>query len=119
MLEQAIQKIDKEVKEFNGGKYENAVYRHVADTLKNFCRQEPEFAQAVVQTDKTLADCCREIMKGAGQSISDIEVYRRAVNFYFPGADIKTEMRINLCASVETPQANNIIHLSLDDLMDF
>lgn len=118
MLEQAIKKIDKELKEFNAGSKETAVSRYVADTLKSFCIQEPEFAQAIVQNDKTLSDCCKEIMKGVGQAISDIEVYRRAVQFYFPGSDIRTNMRINLCASVESERVDNIINLSLDDLID-
>lgn len=42
------------------------------------------------------------VAKGAGQSLSDLEAYRRAVQFYFPGADIRMQMTVNLCASVET-----------------
>ena len=34
-------------------------------------------------------------------SSQELEAYRRAVQFYFPGADIRAQMTVNLCASVE------------------
>ncbi|MCH5192240.1 MAG: hypothetical protein J1F23_08770 [Oscillospiraceae bacterium] len=116
--EQAIQKIDKELKEFKGGDQKaNAVKKAVADKLKMFSGQDDEFAQAIVQSDKTLADCCSQIMKGVGNSIEDIEVYKRAVKFYFSTADIQVKMTIDLCAgngSADKP--SKIIELSFDDL---
>ena len=39
--------------------------------------------------------------KGCGSAISDLEAFRRAVRFYFPGADVKFHMTVNLCADVE------------------
>ncbi len=57
-----------------------------------------------MQTDKTLEDCCKSVMAGCGNSISDLEVYRKAVQFYFPGADIHMTMEIDLCASVRKPR---------------
>ena len=36
-----------------------------------------------------------------GNSISDIQAYGAAVEFYFPGAGIDVKMSINLCAEVE------------------
>ena len=121
MLNDALSKIDKELKSFTGGQKEKAVSSYVADVLRQFCRQEEEFAQAIVQNDKTLSDCCKSVMSGAGNAVSDLEVYKKAVAFYFPGAGIEMEMKIDLCASVNTKSntPDNIIHLSLDDLMDF
>ncbi len=114
--EQAITKLETELKEFKSGdKKASAVKKAVADTLKIFCEQDEEFAQAIVQTDKTLSDCCTEIMKGTGNSISDIEVYKKAVNFYFAGADIKMTMEIDLVGSAAKPQGK-VIKLSIDDL---
>lgn len=55
----------------------------VAEALKEFCRQEDEFAQAVVQGGP-FADCMKAVSKGAGSVLSDWEAYRRAVRFYFP-----------------------------------
>lgn len=113
MTEQAIEKIEKELKAFKGSKYGEAVKNEVAATLKDFAEQDEEFAQAIAQSDKTLSDCCAEIMKGVGSSISDLEAYRRAVRFYFPGADIKFHMTINLCASVEEERpAEKVLNLA-------
>lgn len=104
MKELAIEKIQKELKSTSGDQKANAVKKHVADTLIGFCRQDEEFAQAIMQADKTLGDCCKSIMAGCGSSISDLEVYRKAVQFYFPGADIRIDMTIDLCASVRGPE---------------
>lgn len=67
----------------------------VAEALKEFCRQEDEFAQAVVQGG-TFADCMKAVSKGAGSALSDLEAYRRAVRFYFPGAEVRFQMRVDL-----------------------
>lgn len=115
--QQAIEKLEKELKAFNGADNKaKAVKSAVADALKSFCEQDDEFAQAVVQNDKTLSDCCTSIMKGVGQSISDIEVYKKAVNFYFAGADIKMKMTIDLIGSAAEKPQGKIIELSIDDL---
>ena len=36
-----------------------------------------------------------------GSSISDIECYRRAANFYFPGAGVRFVMKLDLTAGAE------------------
>lgn len=97
MKNQAVAKIEAELKAFRGGNKETAVKSAVADTLKEFALQDGEFAQAIVQNDKTLSDCCTAVMKGVGTSISDHEAYRRAVRFYFPGADVRFQMVVDLC----------------------
>lgn len=116
MKQKAIEKLNKERKEFNGGQVEIYLCPYIQKALSDFCVQDEEFAQAVVQSGKTLTECVKEISKDASKTkaISDIEAYRRAVQFYFPGADIAFSMSINLCASVEKPTIN----LSLDDLLD-
>ena len=114
--EQAIEKLNNECKSFKSSDRKAvAVKDAVAYTLETFCEQDEEFAHAVVQTDKTLSDCCTEIMKGTGNSVSDLEVYKKAVNFYFPGADIKMTMEIDLIGSAAKPQGK-VIKLSIDDL---
>lgn len=112
--EQAIDKITKELKSFAGGAKEKAVSQSVAETLQMFCNQDDEFAQAIVQSDKTLSDCCAKIMKGVGNCISDIEVYKCAVKFYFSTADIQFKMTIDLCGESKT--TGKVIELSFDDL---
>lgn len=95
--ENAIAKIDMEVGEFQGDKYGEVIYKPVAEALKQFCSNQ-RFATAILDSDKTLSDCCKAITKGVKEAISDIEVYRRAVQFYFEGADVKFDMRIILDA---------------------
>ena len=75
---QAIEKLNKEEQAFQGDRKAQVIYRPVASALRDFCAQDDEFAQAVVQTDKTLSDCCKEILKDVKDSISDLEAYRSA-----------------------------------------
>lgn len=91
----ATAKLDAELKAFKGGRKEAAVSSHVATTLKQFCKNE-QFAMAVANCKKNLSACCEEIMKSVGTSISDIEVYRRAAKFYFPGSVVKFSMEIQI-----------------------
>ena len=122
MTELAIKKIEKEAKAVSGSK-EQVIARPVADALISFCRQDEEFAQAVYQSDKTFSDCCKEIVKGVGNSLSDIEAYNRAVRFYFRGAAVHVEMTIDLCADIKKePIAaaktdKKVVRLSLDDFL--
>ena len=85
----AKEKIDKELKEFEGDKYGKAVYTYVANAIREFCDKNERFAEVVYKTKRSLSDCISEIMKGCGKHISDIEVYRRAalevVNKFFKG----------------------------------
>ena len=98
----AVEKIAAELKDFKGDRYGMAVKNHVAATITHFCEQNERFAEVVYKTKRTLSDCCAEIMKGCGQSISDIDVYRGAVRNYFPNADIDFHMTITLTGDAPT-----------------
>lgn len=121
--------MDKNYFAFKGsGKHETAVAVHVASALQEFCNQEPEFEQAIMQSGKTFADCLHSICKGIGQSISDLEIYTRAVKFYFPVAAVRFRMEIDLCGdngAVDPPitmtkqDKPEPMQLSLDSLLDF
>ncbi len=117
---EAIDKIEKELRELNeAGKASSkakAVAKETAETLIIFCGQDNEFAQAIVQSDKTLSEACEYAVKDCGNSISDIAVYRRAVEFYFPGATVEMKMTIDLCGSVKGK--GTVIDLSFDELFD-
>ena len=96
----------------------------IKKTLKDFCNQNEEFALAVLQTDKTIQQCVEHTVKDVKQSISDVEVYSKAVEFYFPGATIRFSMTIDLgdggFSNSEMPQEqSDNINLSLDSLLDF
>lgn len=104
MTDLALKKIDEEVRGFKGDRREQAMHKPVADALREFCRQQPEFAQAIYQSKKTFADCMKHVAKGVGTSISDIEAYRRAVEFYFPGAQVEFQMALYM-SKYDMPQA--------------
>ena len=88
---------EKLTKEFSGkfDKYGEAMKTAVRDALLNFAEQNEEFAQAIVQGGG-FGDCLKAVSKGIGSSISDLEAYKKAVSFYFPGADIEMSMKIRL-----------------------
>lgn len=94
-VNQAIAKIESGIAAVKGQK-ENVVKRSVADALISFCRQQEEFAQAVVQSEKTFADCVAHVVAGCGNSLSDIEAYRKAVGFWFPGAVVDMVLTLRM-----------------------
>ena len=110
--QQAAEKLEREAKAFQGNKYEAVMKPAVADALESFCRQDEEFAQAVVQGG-SFAECMAVVAKGCGSSLSDIEAYRRAAAFYFRGAEVKMELRIRL--EPEAEEAGKVIHLDFSD----
>ena len=100
------------------GRYEKAVNSAVADALREFCGQSEEFARAVVENDKTYQDCLTAICKGLGQSISDFDLYTKAVQFWFPGAIVEYKMTIRM-SEYELEEPKTDISLSLDSLLDW
>lgn len=94
-LDKALKKLEEEYKSGSFDKYANIMKSAVKETLADFCRQDDEFAQAVVQGG-SFTDCMKAVAKSCGTGISDLEAYRRAVRFYFPGAEIRFQMTIDL-----------------------
>ena len=121
-FEQAKARIEKEKSNFsNISTHGKAVMPYVAEKLIDFAGQDDEFAQAIVQAKGSLAECCTEAVKQVkGNYISDIEVYQRAVRFYFPGADVRMELTIDLCGgqsgAERTPHKGAIV-LDLSDFL--
>ena len=93
-FEQAKKKLEA-VKSVKGQK-ENAMLQPVREALIRFCEQDEEFAQAVAQGG-SLEDCMSAVAKGAGNHISDLDAYRKAVQFYFEGAEVVFQMKIDVC----------------------
>lgn len=118
MKELAVKKLKKEFAEGKYDQYAEVMKPAVLETLLEFCRQNEEFAQAVYQGG-SFEDCMKKVAEDCGNGISDLEAYRRAVRFYFPGADIRYSMTINLCADVERPEhaADDGIFLDLSDFL--
>lgn len=95
MMGQAIEKLDREYRSGKYDKYAAIMKAGTLDALKTFCRQDEEFAQAVVQGG-TFEDCMKAVAKNCGSGISDLDAYGRAVQFYFPTAAIRFQMTIDL-----------------------
>lgn len=112
------------------GKKQTAIAGAVANALKQFCEQEPEFEQAVDQSGKTYGECLDSVVKGIGCSISDLEAYSKAVKFYFSTAVVHFNMLIDLSGdngykeppitvTHNAPKKAEILSVSLDELLDF
>lgn len=91
----AIEKLRREDKLAKHDRYASVMHEAVREALEDFCRQDTEFAQAVVQ-GKDFGECMRTVAAGCGSGLSDLEAYRRAVRSYFPGAEIRMTMEIDL-----------------------
>ncbi len=90
-----------QVKAIKGNK-EKAMAGPVAEALRSFCKQDAEFAQAVAQGG-SFAECMTAVAKNVGNYISDIDAYKKAVAFFFPGAKIKMQMAIDLIGDAALP----------------
>ena len=104
------------------GKVQKAIASAVARTLTEFCEQEPEFAQAIEQSGRTFQQCLDKVAAGVSASLSDFEAYSKAVEFYFPGAKVIFQMRIDLIGDADkSPEAEPAKNLtvSFDSLLDF
>lgn len=117
-LKEATAKLDSGVKA-KLDRYGEAMKGSVHDALAEFCRQDGEFAQAVAQGG-SFEDCMKAVGKCVhGNSISDAEAWGAAVRFYFPGAEIRVTMRIDLCAEVDDTPELDLPDAKLIDLSEF
>lgn len=101
-LPAALDKLDDEQVKAVKGQKEHAMAGAVAGALRSFCRQSAEFSKAVANGG-SFADCMAAVAKGVGQSISDVDAYKKAVGFYLPGADIRVQMHIDLGGEAAAP----------------
>jgi len=126
MKYKAIEKLNKEFKEYKGEGFVNVILEATVNTVKSFCENE-KFAEAVVNQPKTIGELCEEIVKPLekklgnpktrirGEGLSDIDVYKQAVAFYIPGADIRFTMDVVLPETEN--KSDKIIKLSLENFI--
>lgn len=117
-LERALNRLKEEKDEGKKlNKYAGVMAEPVKKQLEDFCRQDEEFAQAVVQGG-SFKDCMAAVTNGIGNSISDLEAYQKAVRFYFPGARVKMQMSVDLVGDAaqeeQVPKKGMVL-----DLADF
>lgn len=110
------------------GQYQQAVANETAKALIQFCEQEPEFEQAIKQSGKTFQECLDYVVKGCGNSISDLDAFKKAAKFYFSTATVHFHMTIDLSGdnghtdppiTMTQSKPKNSLSVSLDDLLDF
>lgn len=106
-LNQALEKLEAG-KKGSFDRYAAVMKDAVCKALLDFCRQDEEFAQAVAQGG-TFVDCMKAVAKNCGSSLSDLEAYRRAVQFYFPGAEIHIQMMLDLIGKAAEDEPAGII----------
>lgn len=122
MLEKALEKLDRESRSGKFDKYAAAMKSATLAALEDFCRQNEEFAQAVVQGG-SFEDCMKAVAKNCGSSLSDLEAYGRAVRFYFPGAAIRFQMALDLAPHANdddpepAPEVKKAVVLNLADFL--
>lgn len=126
-LSAALERLKNEAGTASGQK-EKAMAGAVRKALEDFCRQEPEFAQAIVQGG-SFKDCMAAVAKGVGSSISDSEAFAKAARFYFPGSRVRVVMEIDLIGDAgeeeriatepSQPRNDKTVAVKLLDLADF
>lgn len=113
--EQALERLGREYSTVKGQKA-GAMKEAVRKALESFVRQDDEFAQAVAQGG-SFAECMTAVEKGVGTSISDMDAYRKAVQFYFKGAEIRMVMEIDLCPNRVKEETGSRKVLDLADFL--
>jgi len=96
IIKTAIAKLTDELASFKGDRHGEIVKSATAEVLMDFCNKSEEFAAIIAGTGKTFSDCIAQTVKGVGNGCPDVEIYRRAVQFYCPGADVKFSVTIEL-----------------------
>lgn len=98
----ACMKLDRELgqikKENTSSGHAKLIAPHVVEKLKQICTLQDTFADIIIRTQRTLSDCCKMVINNLENKrfASDLEVYRKALQFYLPDADIDFRMVITL-----------------------
>ena len=96
--ENAVEKLSKlDMSKIKNNQYGRAIAGDIKTALISLCRQSEEFSHAVCM-GAPLEDCINDtVPKIVGKRhISDIDLYRLAVEFYFPGAVIDFSLTIRM-----------------------
>lgn len=116
--DKAMEKTTAERKSVTGQR-ESLMANAVLDMIHEFCIQSEVFAKAVAEGG-SFADCMKAVAKGVGNSISDIDAYKKAVAFYMPGAEIEVQMKITTVPGQQEKVAASAepLLLRLEDLIE-
>ena len=104
MIERVKEKLEKEMAVKASDKYVKVILSAVYDALIFFCEQNEEFCQAVLDSNKTILDCCSYCIVPSVRELCGakaIDIYNRMVDFYFSGASVEFSVTLNLSADAE------------------
>ena len=98
LLKNAADKLRREMKSENPSDPHTMIQSKVAEALDVFCKQEPKLAEAIIKSQKTFAECCKNILRDTqtDRYISDFKAYQRAVEFYVPDAKVEFSMSVSI-----------------------
>lgn len=123
IISSAVEKVKTKIN--SKDRYAKVIVEPVSEALQDFCRQEEEFARAVLDGG-SIEDCISAIVKkiSGKQAVSDLEVYQVAAEYYFPGAVVEFRMQIHMSKYELQEPASDLeqqqsIDLSLDSLLDW
>lgn len=114
--EDAVVKLRAEEKSGSFDRYAKVMEGPVLRALESFCGQSEEFAEAVLQGG-SFGDCMKDVAKGCGTALSDLDAYKRAAAFYFKGADVQMQLNIRLTGDPEQPMVKKPIVINLEDFL--
>lgn len=114
----AKEKLEAEDKLFTGSRSAQTVQSYVLRALLSFADQEPRFAEVVCNTKRTFSECCAAVVHNAGEVLSDLDAYRKAVQFYFPNAEISFAMNVKLTGEAPTDAKGITKGLSEEERLD-
>lgn len=104
LYKEACEKLEREAKAGNFERKEAAMKSAVLKALKEFCRQSEELCRMVME-GRSFEECMKAVAKDVGNSISDLEAYRRAVAYYWAKAKISFVMKIEGEGQITTAPA--------------
>ena len=97
-------------------------FQPTLEVLIDFCQQDVRFADAVLRDGKSFSGCLAQIAKGVDRSISDLDVYRKAVQYYLPDAQVSMQLSIFFGSDVKpetTPELVKKKPSMILNLLDF
>lgn len=100
----ASKKLDEEEKAFVGSGHAKMIFPHVVKTLRGFIEEDDRFAEVFANTVRTVSECCAAVVDKSGDVMSDLEVYRKAVQFYFPNAGVEFKMNVRITGAAPSEE---------------
>lgn len=100
----ASKKLDEEEKAFVGSGRAKMIFPHVVKTMRGFIEEDDRFAEVFANTVRTVSECCAAVVDKSGDVMSDLEVYRKAAQFYFPNADVEFKMNVRITGAAPSEE---------------